>query len=109
MVSELGSDFVFGITEPLPLYRDNKCAWADFFDEDGKQHKCRDLLSQMDGKYIVKKMMIKANGSNYLLQHRCWLVLLDTAVGCPCEFSKVKLNTIQFLAHYNILLCNGMI
>ena len=61
METNLGSDFVFGLAEPLPLYRDNHFSWAEVFNDEDLRHEFNDLISQINGNYIVKKMMIKTN------------------------------------------------
>lgn len=95
MVSELGSDFVFGIDEPIPLYRDNR-HWSEEYSDNDEQPEFYDLLPSIDGNSMVCHMMTKANGSNDLLQHRCWLVTMDVAVGRPGELRCLKLHTMKY-------------
>ena len=78
------------------MYRDNRYSWAESFNNEDRRHEFNDLISQIDGNYIVKQMMIKANRSNHFLQHRCWVVSLDTSLGRPSEIRSIKLNTMEF-------------
>ena len=97
MVSELGSDFVFGLQDPVPLYRDNGDLWVESFGDDGAQPQFHDVLSGIDGNSMVLRMMIMATGTNHLLQHRLWVVLMDSAIGRPGELRMLNLNTIKFI------------
>ena len=62
MVSELGSDFVFELQDPVSLYQDNGDLWVESFGDDGAQPQFHDVLSGIgiDGNSIVLLMMIMA-------------------------------------------------
>jgi len=97
----LTDDFVFGVNECIPLYRNNPHYYPDDFGPDGEP--IHNLLAQIDGNLIVTNLIKKASTNKNALQHRCWLVLLDTCIGRSGELRLVKFTEWSIITALQIL------
>ena len=75
--------------QPNPFY------FPDASDRDGGP--IHNYLAQIDGNNVVKEMVRKAHPDADFLQQRCWLVLLDTAIGRAGELRLVKFTDWDFI------------
>ena len=91
----LGDDFIFGVEECRPLYRDNgttienECSILDF-------------LSACDLKCIMNSLIKNANGANGFLQQQAWLAVTDSANARGGEVRYQSYNDWSFHLHLQI-------
>ena len=97
----LTDDFVFGVNECIPVYCTNQHHFPDDFGPDGEPiHK---LFAQIDGNLIAKNLIKKGSTNKNALQHRCWLILLDTCIGRSGELRLVKFIELSIITALKIL------
>ena len=91
----LQDDFVFGVEECRPLYRDNGATIEN-------ESSIIDFLSACDLKCIMNSLIKKANVSNGYLQQRAWLAVTDSANARGGEVRYQSYNDWQFHLHLQL-------
>ena len=85
---------MFGVAQYIPIYQDNQYYFPDKVGPDGEP--VYNPLHAIDDNVLVISMVQNANRKNHSLQHHCWLVLLDSAIGRPGQLRLVNFTDWGF-------------